>query len=132
MCILQLLQVEDRDAKKSKSWRSRLSGLFKREKKANGKDDTGGRDAGSAKTKGKTKTEVSEAPEDSAKGVCIYDRQPLPPSCMIISPTLSFLAASEPADDVNNAILNQEGLTTTEDDQKDEEVGIVIKLGHTQ
>ena len=81
MCaFLQLLQVEHRDAKKSKSWRSRLSGLFKREKKANEKDDTGGRDAGSAKTKGKTQIKVSEAQEGSAKGVCTTGSPSHPPA----------------------------------------------------
>ena len=81
VCAFLQLQVEYRDGKKGKSWRKRLSGFFKREKKAKDNDETGERDAGSMKEKmkEKTKTKASEAPkleEDSAKG-----RQPLPPSC---------------------------------------------------
>ena len=63
------LQVEYGDGKKGKSWRKRLSGFFKREKKAKESEDTGKGDEGSSKRKGKTK--ASEAPkleEDSAKG----------------------------------------------------------------
>ena len=66
--------MEYRNEKKGKSWRNRLSGFFKREKKAKESEESGKRDADSAKTK------VSEEPnleEDGAKG-----EQPLPPSCI--------------------------------------------------
>lgn len=72
--------MEYRNEKKGKSWRNRLSGFFKREKKAKESEESGKRDADSAKTKANGKTKVSEEPnleEDGAKG-----EQPLPPSCI--------------------------------------------------
>jgi hypothetical protein len=67
--------VEYPNEKKGKSWRNRLSGFFKREKKAKGNENPGERDTDPAKTKAKGKIKASEAPkveEDSTKG-----RQPL-------------------------------------------------------
>ena len=68
--------MEYRNEKKGKSWRSRLSGFFKREKNAKETEESGKSDANSVKATAKSKTKASEEPnlkEDGAKG-----EQPLP------------------------------------------------------
>ena len=91
---LQMEYGEGTGSKKGKSWRSRLRGFFKREKKGKESDEADKKDAGSTKAKGKTK--ASEAPpeleleKDNAKGIMaapptatfarrVIINQPLPP-----------------------------------------------------
>lgn len=68
--------MEHRNEKKGKSWRNRLSGFFKREKKAKETEESGESGADSVKGTAKSKTKASEEPnlkEDGAEG-----EQPLP------------------------------------------------------